>query len=278
MSPHKQRRRSEMLGLRSIRKYFVISFAAIILSLFAASLAGAQTPATAMVEKPTIEPSAVVPETAAKVPTTTKEESATTTAAPAKTETEPAKPIEAAPPTPPQVVPCPPGARKIKADVVAIPQPIMLNRLGATIPNGFVFALRSDTVTNSGNIWLRPGKRPRPVVLRANVGDCLQIGFQNAIPAAKFAQSTPQSPAVATPEVSLHIQGQEWATGPADDGSLVGKNSSSLATAPPTPIPAPAPPNARTYTLFVKDEGTFLLYTMGDTEGDPVGAQLSRGL
>ena len=154
----------------------------------------------------------------------------------------------------------------------------MLNRLGATIPNGFVFALRSDTVTNNGNIWLRPGKRPRPVVLRANVGDCLQISFQNAIPAAKFAQSTPQSPAVATTEVSLHIQGQEWATGPADDGSFVGKNNSSLATAAPTPIPAPAPPNARTYTLFVKNEGTFLLYTMGDTEGDPVGGQLSRGL
>ncbi|HEY6215190.1 MAG TPA: hypothetical protein VIW74_00920 [Pyrinomonadaceae bacterium] len=263
-----------MLGLRSTVKYFVISFAAIILSLLTASLAVAQTPATAAVEKATIEPSAVVPETAAKIPvaSTAKEEMP---AAPAKTVTEPAP---STPATPPQVIACPPGTRKIKADVVAIPQPIMLNRLGATIPNGFVFALRSDTVTNNGNMWLRPGKRPRPVVLRANVGDCLQITFQNAIPAPKFAQSTPQSPPVATTEVSLHIQGQEWATGPADDGSFVGKNNSSLATAPPTPIPAPAPPNARTYTLFVKNEGTFLLYTMGDTEGDPVGGQLSRGL
>ena len=263
-----------MLGLRSTVKYFVISFAAIILSLLTASLAVAQTPATAAVEKATIEPSAVVSETAAKIPvaSTAKEEMP---AAPAKTKTEPAP---STPATPPQVIACPPGARKIKADVVAIPQPIMLNRLGATIPNGFVFALRSDTVTNNGNMWLRPGKRPRPVVLRANVGDCLQITFQNAIPAPKFAQSTPQSPPVATTEVSLHIQGQEWATGPADDGSFVGKNNSSLATAPATPIPAPAPPNARTYTLFVKNEGTFLLYTMGDTEGDPVGGQLSRGL
>ena len=262
-----------MLGLRSTRDYLVISFAAIILSLFTASLAGAQTPATAAVEKATMEPSVVVP----AAPTTpVKEETVT----PAKTGSEPSKPVEPAPSTPatPPVIACPPGTRKIKADVVAIPQPIMLNRLGATIPNGFVFALRSDTVTNNGNIWLRPGKRPRPVVLRANVGDCLQISFQNAIPAAKFAQSTPQSPAVATTEVSLHIQGQEWATGPADDGSFVGKNNSSLATAPPTPIPAPAPPNAQTYTLFVKNEGTFLLYTMGDTEGDPVGGQLSRGL
>jgi hypothetical protein len=250
-----------MLGLRSIRRYLVISFAAIILSLLTASLAVAQTAV------PIIETS-----------TASKEE--TSPAVPIKTETEPAKPVAAAPP---QIVPCPPGTRKITADVVAIPQPIMMNRLGATIPNGFVFALRSDTVTSNGNIWLRPGKRPRPIALRANVGDCLQINFQNAIPAAKFAQSTPQSPAVATTEVSLHIQGQEWATGPADDGSFVGKNSTSLATPPASPIPTPSPtpippPNGRTYTLFVKNEGTFLLYTMGDTEGDPVGGQLSRGL
>ena len=84
--------------------------------------------------------------------------------------------------------------------------------------------------------------------------------------------------AIATTEVSLHIQGQEWVVGPADDGSFVGKNATSLATVPPTPIPSPTPPTGRTYTLFVKNEGTFLLYTMGDTEGDPVGGQLSRGL
>ncbi|HET7287684.1 MAG TPA: hypothetical protein VFI71_09445, partial [Pyrinomonadaceae bacterium] len=260
-----------MLGLRSTPKYFVTSFAAITLILITASTPAAQTP-TAVVEKPTVESSAAPPDPTTPI-ATTKEETI-------KTESEPGKPNAVTPSTapPPQVVACPPGTRRVRADVVAIPQPIMLNRLGATIPNGFVFALRGDTVTNNGGIWLRPGKRPRPIVLRANVGDCLQISFQNAIPAAKFAQSTPQSPPVATTEVSLHIQGQEWALGPADDGSFVGKNNSSLATAPPTPIPSPAPPNARTYTLFVKNEGTYLLYTMGDTEGDPVGGQLSRGL
>src|ERR1051325_6047926 len=126
-----------MLGLRSIRRYLVISFAAIILSLLTASLAVAQTAV------PIIETS-----------TASKEEPATYPAVPIKTETEPAKPVAAAPP---QIVPCPPGTRKIPADVVAIPQPIMMNRLGATIPNGFVFALRSDTVISNGNIWLRPG-------------------------------------------------------------------------------------------------------------------------
>src|SRR5262249_56980435 len=96
------------------------------------------------------------------------EETATPAGNSIKTETEPAKAIDATPATPPQVVACPPGARRVRADVVAIPQPIMLNRLGATIPNAFVFALRSDTVTNNGNIWLRPGERPRPRALLAN--------------------------------------------------------------------------------------------------------------
>src|SRR5678816_4219605 len=272
-----------MLGLRLAPRLFVIWLAAITLILMSASMMAAQTP-VATVEKTAVESSAAVPESAPKnavapIPNT-KETPATTV----KTETEKVKETttttpSTAPAAPQVVTPCPQGARVVNADVVAIPQAIMLNRLGATIPNGFVFALRSDTIkTGLGNIQLRPGKRPRPIVLRANVGDCLRISFQNAIPASNFANSTPQSPAIATTEVSLHIQGQEWAVGPADDGSFVGKNTSSLANVPPTPIPSPAPPNARTYTLFVKNEGTYLLYTMGDTEGDPVGGQLSRGL
>jgi hypothetical protein len=165
--------------------------------------------------------------------------------------------------------------RTVKADIVAIPKALMLNRLGATIPNAFVFALRSDTIGSGANIQLRPGKRPRPIVLRANVNDCLQIKFTNAIPPAAFNASTPNSPKVATQEVSLHIQGQEWTTGPQDDGTFVGRNASSLASA--VPAPSPMPPDTQTYTLFVKNEGTYLLYTMGDTIGQPTG-QLSRGL
>ena len=36
--------------------------------------------------------------------------------------------------------------RTITADVVALAQPYMLNRLGASVPGGLIFALRSDTV------------------------------------------------------------------------------------------------------------------------------------
>src|SRR5215213_7159740 len=219
MSPlSNPKRRSEMLGLRSAPRQLVMSCAIITLILLTASLLSAQTP-TASVEKAAVEPSAALPDSASKIPVTpiatTKDEPPAT---PVEIETEPATANTAAPV---QIVPCPPGARAIKADVVAIPKAIMLNRLGATIPNAFVFALRGDTTGAGNNIQLRPGKRPRPIVLRANVGDCLRVTFTNAIPLASFANATPESPAVGTTKVSLHIQGQEWASGSGDDGSFV---------------------------------------------------------
>jgi hypothetical protein len=271
-----------MLGLRSAPKTPLISLAAIGLVLWTVSMTAAQTPPPSL-DKPAVEASAPLPESDAKPPatpiTTTKEEVATTAAEPTKTETETAKADTAVPATPAPAMQyqCPANTRMVTADVVAIPKAIMLNRLGATIPNAFVFALRGDTIGTGNNIQLRPGKRPRPIVLRANVGDCLRITFTNAIPPASFAQTTPQSPAVGTTEVSLHIQGMEWAIGSQDDGSFVGKNSSSLASPSPAPTPPPMPPQKQTYTLYARSEGTFLLYTMGDTEAEPIG-QLSRGL
>ena len=248
-----------MLGLHSPVR-IVASLTVFTFSLFTVGLASAQTPAVAG-EKPVAELSAPV-----------------VTAAPEsevellKAETVPATTVAPAP----VMQQC---TRTVKAEVVAIPQPIMLNRLGATIPNAFVFALKADTITSNNQLQLRPGRRPRPIVLRANVGDCLRIFFTNAVPQAAFDSSTPNSPKVGTREVSLHIQGQEWTAGAQDDGSFVGKNSSSLASpAPsPSPLPSPMPPQTQTYNLFVRNEGTFLLYTMGDTEAEPTG-QLSRGL
>ena len=150
----------------------------------------------------------------------------------------------------------------------------MLNRLGATIPDGLIFALQRDTVQNGNQIQLRPGKRPRPLVLRANVGDCLTITFTNAIPSTTFTNAQKSFAKTGTTEVSLHVQGMEWVTGPGDDGSFVGKNNSSLASV--TPVPANMPPNTQTYSLYAKAEGTFLFYTMGDTTSQ--GIQLTRGL
>ena len=72
------------------------------------------------------------------------------------------------------------------AQVVAIDQPVMFNRLGAQNINYMVYALRRDvvnTVTNlpltqggaaiSGQVALRADKRPRPLVLRVAAEECL---------------------------------------------------------------------------------------------------------
>src|SRR5439155_11757841 len=69
-------------------------------------------------------------------------------------------------------------------------------------------------------------------------------------------------------------EGMEWVTGTSDDGSFVGQNDSSLASA--APVPPNMPPATQTYTLFAREEGTFLLYTMGDTSS--TGDQLINGL
>ncbi|MGH8546905.1 MAG: hypothetical protein ACREX3_25485, partial [Gammaproteobacteria bacterium] len=164
--------------------------------------------------------------------------------------------------------------RTINADVVALSQPIMLNRLGAAVPDGLVFALKGDTLGTGHQVQLRPGKRARPLVLRANVGDCLKITFTNSIPGSNFATTKLSGAVTGTQEVSLHVQGTQWVEGSQDDGSFVGVNDSSLASA--SPAPSPMPPQTQTYTLYAKEEGTFLLYTMGDTSSS--GDQLTRGL
>ena len=82
-----------------------------------------------------------------------------------------------------------PCERLIKADVVALDQAFYNNRLGAFQAGGMIFALRRDVVSTvapggpltPGKVMLRPDKRPRPIVLRANAGDCLQISFQNLL-------------------------------------------------------------------------------------------------
>jgi manganese oxidase len=87
--------------------------------------------------------------------------------------------------TPSPVSQCESG-RIVKADIVAIEQAYLLNRFAAFVPAGMLYALRSDVVAadsdkpvGPGNAMLRAGKRPRPIVLRANEGDCLEVHFTN---------------------------------------------------------------------------------------------------
>jgi manganese oxidase len=97
----------------------------------------------------------------------------------------------------------------ITAEVVALEQIITFNRFGAFNPAGMVYALRKDVVYDdpttkdkeealplpeasklddpefaksiAGRVSLKSDKRPRPLVLRVNEGECLQVKFWNLL-------------------------------------------------------------------------------------------------
>jgi manganese oxidase len=176
------------------------------------------------------------------------------------------------------------AATTVFADVVALDQPFMFNRLGAAQPQGMIFALARDIVpmeagqgVTPGNVMLRKDKRARPIVLRVNAGQFLEIHFTNLL------SPQPVNPPTAAPITSLqpvtrsagvHVTGMELVSvtlpdgtvqpGIASDATWVGVNPSSLA----------APGQQRIYKYYAKEEGTFMLYSAG---GDWAG-QLQAGL
>ncbi len=82
--------------------------------------------------------------------------------------------------------------RTIHADVVALDQRLVYNRFGSMNPYGMIYALKRDVVNASdgtsmnerskpGEVRLRDGKRPRPLVLRVAPGDHLIVHFTNML-------------------------------------------------------------------------------------------------
>ncbi|HVG90725.1 MAG TPA: multicopper oxidase domain-containing protein, partial [Alphaproteobacteria bacterium] len=159
--------------------------------------------------------------------------------------------------------------RQTTAQVVALDQPFFLNRLGALEATGMMFALKRDvvpisgTTLTAGNVQLRSDKRPRPLVLRMNVGDCLTITFTNLL--APVRKDNDQ---VNTRNASIHVIGMELTTSIADDGSNVGKNN--------TPFVAPG--GTATYHLFAQHEGGYVMYSTDTIGGEGDGGQQSAGL
>jgi hypothetical protein len=168
-------------------------------------------------------------------------------------------------------VPGPPAAPECKtADVVAFDQVFFYNRFGALNPAGMIYALRRDVVAvdsdkglTPGNVRLRDGKRPRPIVLRMNMGDCISIRFQNLL------SPDPLDNQPHTRKASIHVDGLQLVNTILDDGSNVGNNPSSLV----------APGGTATYTLYGEREGGHVLYSTGaTTSGEGDGGTLAFGL
>jgi hypothetical protein len=159
--------------------------------------------------------------------------------------------------------------RQTTAQVVALDQPFFLNRLGAFEATGMMFALKRDvvpisgTTLTAGNVQLRSDKRPRPLILRMNVGDCLTITFTNLL--AKPRKDNDQ---VNTRNASLHVIGMELTSSIADDGSNVGTNN--------TPFVAPG--GTAIYHLFAQHEGGYVMYSTDTIGGEGDGGQQSAGL
>ena len=178
---------------------------------------------------------------------------------------------------------CPGKGGLVKARVVAIDQALWLNRLGASLPNGMIFALERDVCApdskgtlcgtgkpGKGNAMLRPDKRPRPLVLRVNQDQCLEITFTNWLSDTAVDVTTPIPNAQDQPSTraaSIHLQGMEWVASSADDGSWVGRNASSLVRTGETHV----------YTLYAAHEGTFLLYSAADSYTNPGGGANADG-
>ncbi|SHF59209.1 hypothetical protein SAMN05444339_108134 [Loktanella atrilutea] len=196
----------------------------------------------------------------------------------------------------------------VLARVVALEQMYVYNRFGAFNPGGMLYALRRDVVVSdgegaaenglidgaaipmlpdaatdvdlAGNVRLREDKRPRPIVLRVNEGDCLRVEFTNLLSPDRdgeehvvdpqtFEDISIDSDEPATRSASIHVNGLELSGSIASDGTNVGFNPSALA----------APGETKTYTWIARKEGGYLLYSMAAAaggEGD--GGQLGLGL
>jgi hypothetical protein len=190
----------------------------------------------------------------------------------------------------------------VNADVVSLDQPLFLNRLGANMLGGMIYALRRDVVATDGGTDLKPGHvqidpshRPRPLVLRVRAGDCLHVRFQNLLSTEPLGSPDPAGAPAGSPdrvphpcgskeqfgeqtctrEAGLHIYGMSETSrdGALLDGSFVGSN-----------VPSVVPPGGTIeYMMRADAEGVFLMYSeAADTNtaasGGGLGGQLTAGL
>src|SRR5680860_1479245 len=149
---------------------------------------------------------------------------------------------------------CPAGARAIEYDLAAFQVTIPLNGWGDKLPNGLMYALKNtDARVNKEKIIANPNLT-QPLVVRANVGDCVSVKVRNDIAGRRIGLST---------------QGLVRADVKTSDGARVGLN-------PDTTI---STGTERTYTWYADREGEAPLYDNANLDPtDPKHTTVQNGL
>lgn len=198
----------------------------------------------------------------------------------------------------------------IYAEVVALDQVICYNRFGSHNPYGMMYALKSDVIADdggselrAGHVHLRPGLRPRPLVLRLNPGDTLHVHFTNLIhPDAAKRYSDIDSLSSECPEWSNYnkladqknlpsIPSKTAAVGAKTDDNAPKTRTASMIVAGLTSIRDPKNPEQSTgltpvdpdqstdYYWQADQEGAHLLFSHGaPAGGEGDGGSLVHGL
>lgn len=152
--------------------------------------------------------------------------------------------------------PCLERAPVRKYSVVAMHTPIIYNEAGDNDPCGIVFALEED-VPN-----ILAGISPEPLILRGNVGDCIEVILHNMLNPEKLHNENihgyPGVPVDAffpsSARISLHAQLLQYDVRESD-GATVGFNMDQTV----------APGDCRTYRWYVdQDYGSCNLWDMAD--------------
>lgn len=137
-------------------------------------------------------------------------------------------------------------------DIEAISLPIVYNKFGDHDPNGLMYVLKQDSERiqrKAKELFAMPTPQPyeevRPLVIRANVGDTIQINFENKL----------------NRRASIHVQGISYHV-LTSDGANVGFN------------PDTTTDHLIQYIWQADKEGVYLFSDMADTRSDEQGTNV----
>lgn len=146
-----------------------------------------------------------------------------------------------------------PGAQTCRHyEVEAIQIPIVYNQYGDHDPDGLLYVLKKDAerIKEEANKCFamdppRPYKEVQPLVLRANVGEQIQVTFTHSL----------------NRDLSIHVQGLAYDV-QTSDGACVGFNKDSTTK------------HQITYTWYADREGVYSFQDMGDTRSSEAGTNV----